>query len=79
MICVRCLHDSAAKIADAPDGSNAWEIFHCSKCNYVWRSSEDEGITNPEKRDKWAQLDKIIDFEKEFFSMNYTTQKEPKV
>ncbi|HEX3010742.1 MAG TPA: non-oxidative hydroxyarylic acid decarboxylases subunit D [Syntrophomonadaceae bacterium] len=76
MRCVRCLRDSASKVADAPDGTKAWEVFYCSDCNYVWRSSEDEEITNPEKRDPWAQLGKVKDFDKELFTFTYVTQKE---
>ena len=56
MICVRCLNDTAGKIADAPDGSNAWEVYYCEKCNYSWRSSEEESITVVEKRDPEFQF-----------------------
>jgi|WetSurMetagenome_2_1015567.scaffolds.fasta_scaffold112767_2 vanillate/4-hydroxybenzoate decarboxylase subunit D len=59
MICVRCLQDSAGKIADAPDGSGEWEVYYCERCNYGWRSSEEDEITAPEKRDPIFQLDKV--------------------
>jgi hypothetical protein len=62
MICVRCLADTASKIADAPDGSRAWEMYYCKRCNYSWRSTEGEQILNIEKRNPVWQLDK--DFEK---------------
>lgn len=58
MICVRCLKDTARKVADAPDGSGAWEVYYCERCNYSWRSSEEEEITVIEKRDPEFQLDK---------------------
>jgi len=59
MVCVRCLKDTAGKIAKAPDGSGAWEVYYCESCNYVWRSSEEEEITVIEKRDPAFQLDKV--------------------
>jgi vanillate/4-hydroxybenzoate decarboxylase subunit D len=59
MRCVRCLADTAAVVAHAPDGSGAWEIYSCSRCNYAWRSSEPESITDPEKRDPFFQLDGV--------------------
>ena len=58
MICVRCLKDTAGKVADAPDGSEVWEVYYCESCNYSWRSSEEEEITVIEKRDPEFQLDK---------------------
>lgn len=58
MKCVRCLAD-AEKIASAPDGSGAWDVIYCSKCNFSWRTSEEPEVINPDKRDKWFQLDKI--------------------
>lgn len=63
MKCVRCLNDSADLAARATDGSGAWEIYLCNCCNYSWRSTEDEDITNIEKRDPYFQLDKV-DLEK---------------
>ncbi|AOQ22795.1 non-oxidative hydroxyarylic acid decarboxylases subunit D [Neomoorella thermoacetica] len=56
MKCVRCLQDTASKIAEAPDGSKAWEVYGCSRCNYTWRSTEEEEVINPEKRDPYFQL-----------------------
>jgi len=63
MQCLRCLDDTARKVADAPDGSGAWEIFYCEKCNYSWRNIEEECVTVIEKRDPRFQLDKV-DFSK---------------
>jgi hypothetical protein len=59
MKCVRCLNDSAKVVAKAPDGSGAWEVFCCSKCNYSWRSTEEEDLIDPEKLDPYFKLDKI--------------------
>ena len=59
MKCLRCLDDTASEVAGAPDGSDAWTIYYCQKCNYSWRSSEEESITDIEKRNPRFQLDKI--------------------
>jgi vanillate/4-hydroxybenzoate decarboxylase subunit D len=59
MICLRCLKDSAEKIAEAPDRSGAWEVYYCRRCNYSWRSSEEISITNPDKRDPAFQLERV--------------------
>lgn len=59
MKCVRCLNDSAKVVAKAPDGSGAWEVFCCSKCNYSWRSTEEEDVINPDKLDPYFKLDKV--------------------
>lgn len=60
MNCLRCLNETASKVAEAPDGSKAWEIYYCSKCNYSWRSSEEEDVVNPEKRNPEFQLEGIV-------------------
>ena len=74
MQCVRCLKDTASKIAEAPDGSNAWELYYCDRCHYTWRNSEPDYITDIAKRDPWAQLDKREDL----VSVFETTQSEYK-
>ncbi len=63
MKCVRCLHDTAEVVAKAPDGSNAWELYFCSTCNYSWRNNEVESIPRSTSGDPWCQLDKV-DFTK---------------
>jgi late competence protein required for DNA uptake (superfamily II DNA/RNA helicase) len=59
MQCVRCLADTAKKIATAPDGSGAWEMYYCERCNYSWRSTEEAHITQIDQRDPRFQLDKV--------------------
>ncbi|GAB6173755.1 non-oxidative hydroxyarylic acid decarboxylases subunit D [Paradesulfitobacterium aromaticivorans] len=59
MKCVRCLHDTANKLTVAPDGSGAWEIFGCSRCFFTWRTTEEEEVINPDKRDPYFQLDGV--------------------
>lgn len=50
MKCVRCSEDTARKLVEAPDGSKSWEVYHCSTCNFVWRSSESPRVIDPAKR-----------------------------
>jgi vanillate/4-hydroxybenzoate decarboxylase subunit D len=57
MNCVRCLDGEAEIVARAPDGSDAWAIYRCTRCNYGWRTSEPETVTDPAKRDPFFQLD----------------------
>lgn len=55
MKCLRC-GNNAVKVADAPDGSKAWEVYACTVCHYNWRSSEPDYILDPAKRDPRFQL-----------------------
>jgi hypothetical protein len=50
------LKDTAARIAEAPDRSGAWEVYYCERCNYSWRSSEEAEITEIDKRAPEFQL-----------------------
>jgi late competence protein required for DNA uptake (superfamily II DNA/RNA helicase) len=63
MKCLRCLDDTASEVAIAPDGSGAWAIYYCKRCNYSWRDTEEECVTVLEKRNPRFQLDKT-DFDK---------------
>lgn len=56
MKCLRCGNDTAKKVAEAPDGSNVWEVYACDKCHYSWRSNEPDNIVDPTKRDPRFQL-----------------------
>jgi hypothetical protein len=56
MICVRCFEVTAARVAKAPDGSNAWEVYYCQRCNFSWRSTEEPEVIDPEKREAYFQL-----------------------
>lgn len=44
MICPRCEYDQAYKVFEAEDAS--WEVYCCPRCNFNWRSSEGEEITD---------------------------------
>jgi hypothetical protein len=57
MLCARCSHDSASVVAKAPDGSGAWEMIYCSRCNFSWRTSDEDQYINPKKREKGFQLE----------------------
>jgi vanillate/4-hydroxybenzoate decarboxylase subunit D len=56
MICPRCDSDAADLLVKAPV-DNAWEIYICGACNFTWRSTESEDITNPAMYDKRFKLD----------------------
>jgi late competence protein required for DNA uptake (superfamily II DNA/RNA helicase) len=56
MKCVRCLNDTASKVADAPDGSGAWEVYYCTTCDYSWRNTEEDYVTDIEKRNPRFQV-----------------------
>lgn len=43
MICPRCDSHDASKAFEAED--RAWEIFRCPRCDFNWRSSEGEEVT----------------------------------
>jgi vanillate/4-hydroxybenzoate decarboxylase subunit D len=58
MKCVRCIDGDAEVVAKAPDSSGAWEIYRCTRCNYGWRSTEPDNITDPAERDPFFRLDK---------------------
>lgn len=57
MKCPRCTAEKASKIASAPDGSGAWDIFYCTNCNFGWRSTEGPEVIVAELRDPWFQLE----------------------
>jgi late competence protein required for DNA uptake (superfamily II DNA/RNA helicase) len=56
MKCVRCLNDTASKVADAPDGSGAWEVYYCTRCDYSWRNTEEDYVIDIEKRNQRFQV-----------------------
>lgn len=37
--CPRCDDKGIKKIADSPK-PGVWEVYRCTRCNYVWRSTE---------------------------------------
>jgi len=77
MQCVRCLRDTASKIAEAPDKSHGWELYFCTYCHYSWRNIEPDYITDIGKRDPWGQLDgKDIEAVKTITESEYRTTKE---
>ncbi len=48
MICPRCDDERAAKFFDSPD-PGAWELYRCPRCYFVWRSTEEDEVTRPER------------------------------
>ena len=56
MICPRCDHDQAYKFFEAPE-DGAWEVYRCPRCNFTWRSTEEEEVTNPRLYDSKFKLD----------------------
>jgi uncharacterized C2H2 Zn-finger protein len=46
MICPRCDFNQAYKIFEAPV-DKCWEVYRCPRCNFTWRSTEEEEVTNP--------------------------------
>ncbi|QLA20807.1 non-oxidative hydroxyarylic acid decarboxylases subunit D [Desulfolutivibrio sulfoxidireducens] len=59
MKCIRCLSGEASVVAKAPDGSGAWEIYKCARCNFGWRNTEPAKLLDPATRDPFFQLDKV--------------------
>ncbi|MDP2728327.1 MAG: non-oxidative hydroxyarylic acid decarboxylases subunit D [Dehalococcoidia bacterium] len=41
--CPRCDHKDIIKIGDSPI-SGAWELYRCSRCHFVWRSTETDEL-----------------------------------
>ncbi len=58
MICPRCDSNAADLLVKAPV-ENAWEVYICGTCNFTWRSTECEDITNPAKYDRRFKIDPI--------------------
>ncbi|WP_235699823.1 non-oxidative hydroxyarylic acid decarboxylases subunit D [Clostridium hydrogenum] len=57
MICPRCDSEKVELLTKAPK-DDAWEVYICKDCNFSWRSTEDEDITNPEKYDKRFKINR---------------------
>ena len=51
MVCPRCDSDTVEFLIKAPE-KGIWEIYKCKTCNFTWRSTEPEDITDPGKYDK---------------------------
>ena len=49
MICPRCESEHAYKIFEAPEDPSLWEVFRCPRCNFSWRSTEEETVTDPKQ------------------------------
>ncbi len=54
MICPRCEFMEAYKVFEAEDRS--WEIFRCPRCNFNWRSTEGEELTDPKQYNPRVRL-----------------------
>lgn len=48
MYCPRCDKNGAVKFFEAPS-SNAWELYRCPHCSFIWRSTEKSKITNKDQ------------------------------
>jgi hypothetical protein len=44
MICPRCDFVEAYKVFEAEDKS--WDLFRCPRCNFNWRSTEGQELTD---------------------------------
>ena len=58
MICPRCDSNAADLLVKAPV-DNAWEVYICGTCNFTWRSTESEDVTNPARYDRRFKIDPI--------------------
>lgn len=58
MICPRCDSDAAELLVKAPV-DDAWEVYLCGACNFTWRSTESEEITNPAAYDRRFKIDPV--------------------
>ena len=47
MSCPRCDHDDITRLAVSPV-PGVWEVHHCERCLYTWRSSEPARRTSRE-------------------------------
>lgn len=57
MICPRCDSKDISILANSPIGDE-WKMYICGDCNFSWRSSETEEITDASKYDKRFKLSK---------------------
>ena len=58
MICPRCDSDAAELLVKAPV-DDAWEVYLCGTCNFTWRSTESEDITDPGKYEQRFKIDPL--------------------
>ena len=56
MECIRCKAGTAEVVAKAPDGSGAWEIYKCDRCNFGWRNTEPKDHIDPSKWDPYFDM-----------------------
>jgi hypothetical protein len=45
VFCPRCDQDEGMKFFEAPK-DRSWELYRCQHCDFVWRNTEKEEITN---------------------------------
>ncbi|MBP2017451.1 transposase-like protein [Symbiobacterium terraclitae] len=55
MICPRCDSKNTDVMVESPVGK-VWTVYICNDCNFSWRNTESEEITNPEKYSKQWKL-----------------------
>lgn len=56
MICPRCDSAFTSVMVKSPVGDE-WEVYLCDTCQFSWRSTEGDNITDPEKYDKRFKLE----------------------
>ncbi len=56
MICPRCGSDEAGLLVKAPVGGE-WEVYKCNICDFTWRSTESEDVTDSKHYDARFKID----------------------
>lgn len=60
MICPRCEDKEARLFIKSPVG-DVWELYLCGNCGFMWRSSEEKEVRDPEKYNPVFKISVSID------------------